>query len=78
MPAALLQPPTVRRLAELLRHLPVPERTTILAQAVCEGSMTRAGADQVLIAIAMGPERPGARPAARIASGLLEGPLHFR
>ena len=54
MPAALLRPPTVRRLAELLRHLPVPERTTILAQAVCEGSMTRAGADQVLIAIAMG------------------------
>ena len=57
MPAGLLRPPTVRRLAELLRPLPVRERTTILAQAVSEGSMTRAGADQVLIAIAMGAER---------------------
>ena len=32
--AVLLRPPTVRRLAELLRPLPVRERTTVLAQ-VC-------------------------------------------
>ena len=51
--AVLLRPPTVRRLAELLRPLPVSERTTILAQAVCQGSITRAGADQILIAIVL-------------------------
>ena len=49
----LLQAPTVRRLAKLLRPLPVRERTTILAQAIHEGTMTRAGADQVLIAIVL-------------------------
>ena len=37
----------------LLRSLPVRERTTILAQVVREGTMTRAGADQVLIAIVL-------------------------
>ena len=51
--AVLLRPPAVRRLAELLRPLPVRERTTILAQAIREGTMTRAGADQVLIAIVL-------------------------
>jgi len=50
--AVLLRPPTVRRVAELLRPLPVRERTTILAQVVREGTMTRAGADQVLFALA--------------------------
>ena len=50
--AVLLRPPTVRRLAELLRPLPVRDRTTILAQAIHEGTMTRVGADQVLLAIA--------------------------
>ena len=68
MPASLLRPPTVRRLAELLRHLPVRERTTILAQAVCEGSMTRAGADQVMIAIRHG--RVHGYPLPRFAPGL--------
>ena len=53
MAAVLLRPPTVRRLAELLRPLPVRERTTILAQVVREGTMTRAGADQILIAIVL-------------------------
>ena len=56
--AMLLRPPAVRRLAELLRPLPVREWTTILAQAVREGTMTRAGADQVRIAIVLGAERP--------------------
>ena len=50
--AALLRPLPVRRLVELLRSLPVRERTTILAQAVREGAMTRVGADQVLFALA--------------------------
>ena len=53
MAAVLLRPPTVRRLAELLRPLPVRERTTILAQVMREGTMTRAGADQILIAIVL-------------------------
>ena len=53
MAAVLLRPPTVRRLAELLRPLPVRERTTFLAQVVREGTMTRAGADQILIAIVL-------------------------
>ena len=55
--AVLLRPPTVRRLAELLRPLPVRERTTILAQAVQEGTMTRVGADQVLFALAFDGSR---------------------
>ena len=54
MSVALLRPPTVRKLVELLRPLPVRERATILAQAVHEGTMTRVGADQVLIAIVLG------------------------
>ena len=56
--ATLLRPPVVRRLAELLRPLPVPVWTSILAQAIREGSMTRAGADEVRIAIVLGAERP--------------------
>jgi len=52
MATVLLRPPTVRRLAELLRPLPARERTTILAQAIQEETMTRVWADQVLIAIA--------------------------
>ena len=51
-PDALLRPPTVRKLVALLRPLPVRERTTILAQAIHEGALTRVGADQVLLAIA--------------------------
>jgi hypothetical protein len=43
----------VRGIVELLRSLPVRARTTILAQAIHEGTMTRAGADQVLIAIVL-------------------------
>jgi hypothetical protein len=58
MPVALLRPPTIRKLAELLRPLSVRERTTILAQAVREGTMTRARADQVLIAIEGDCRRP--------------------
>jgi len=52
MTRALLRPPAVRKLVALLRPLPVRERTTILAQAIHEGTMTRAGADQVVIALA--------------------------
>jgi len=37
----------------LLRFLPARERAVILAQAVHEGTMTRIGADQVLIALAL-------------------------
>ena len=51
-PVALLRPTAVRELAVLLRPLAVRERTTILAQAVHEGTMTRVGADQVLFALA--------------------------
>ena len=51
--AALLRLLPVHRIVELLRSLPVRERTTILAQAVREGTMTRAGADQVLIAVVL-------------------------
>jgi len=50
--AALLPSPDVRRLVELLRSLTVRERTTILAQAIREGAMTRLGADQVVFALA--------------------------
>ena len=49
MPVALLRPPAVRKLVALLRPLPVRERTTILAQAIHEGTMTRVGADQVRV-----------------------------
>ena len=56
--AALLRLLSVRRLVELLRSLPVRERTTILAQAIHEGTMTRVGADQVLFALAFGG-KPG-------------------
>ena len=51
-PVALLRPSAVRELVALLRFLTVRERTTILAQAVHEGTMTRVGADQVLFALA--------------------------
>jgi len=57
MPVALLRPPTVRKLVALLRFLPARERAVILAQAVHEGTMTRIGADQVLIALALGRQR---------------------
>jgi hypothetical protein len=53
MPVALLQPSTVSKLFALLRFLPARERAVILAQAVHEGTMTRIGADQVLIALAL-------------------------
>ena len=53
MPVALLRPPTVLKLVALLRFLPARERAVILAQAVHEGTMTRIGADQVLIARAL-------------------------
>ena len=53
MSVALLRPPAVRKLVALLRLLPARERATILAQAVHEGTMTRAGADQVLIALVL-------------------------
>ena len=56
--AMLLRPPTVRRLADLLRPLPVSEWTAILVQAIRQGTITRAGADQVRIAIVLGAERP--------------------
>ena len=51
-PVALLRPPAVRKLVALLRPLPVRERTTILAQAIHERTLTRVGADQVLFALA--------------------------
>ena len=50
--AALLRLLPVHRIVELLRSLPVRERTTILAQAVRAGTLTRVGADQILLAIA--------------------------
>ena len=50
--AALLRLLPVRRIVELLRPLPVRDRTTTLAHAIHEGTMTRVWADQVLIAIA--------------------------
>jgi hypothetical protein len=53
MPVALLQPPTVHKLVALLRFLSARERAAILAQAVHEGTMTRIGADQVLISLAL-------------------------
>ena len=52
MTRALLRPPAVRKLVALLRPLPVRERTTILAQAIHEGILSRVGADQVLFALA--------------------------
>ena len=51
MSVALLRPPAVRKIVALLRPLPAREREAILAQAVHEGTMTRVGADQVLIAL---------------------------
>jgi hypothetical protein len=53
MSVALLRPPAVRKIVALLRPLPARERATILAQAVHEGTMTRVGADQVLIALVL-------------------------
>ena len=52
-PVALLRPPAVRKLVELLRPLPTRERATILAEAVLEETMTLAEADQVLFALAV-------------------------
>ena len=59
VPVALLQALTVRKLVELLRPLPARERTAILAQAVHEGTMTRVGADQVRIALALNDRSVG-------------------
>jgi len=53
MSVVLLRPPAVRKIVALLRPLPAREREAILAQAVHEGTMTRAGADQVLIALVL-------------------------
>ena len=53
MTHALLRPPAVRKIVALLRPLPARERATILDQAVHEGTMTRVGADQVLIALVL-------------------------
>jgi hypothetical protein len=53
MSVALLRSPAVRKLVALLRPLPARERAAILAQAVHEGTMTRVGADQVLIALVL-------------------------
>jgi hypothetical protein len=71
MSVALLRPPAVRKLVALLRLLPAREQATILAQAVHEGTMTRAGADQVLIALALdvnGRSSPVTRAALRPVS----------
>ena len=57
MPDALLRPLSVRKLVELLRPLSARERATILAQAVREGTMTRVGVDQLLIALALDTTR---------------------
>jgi hypothetical protein len=53
----VLRPLLVRRLVELLRPLPFRERTTILAQAIHERTLTRVGADQVLFALAFDGNR---------------------
>ena len=53
MSVALLRPPAVHKLVELLRPLLARERAAILAQAVREGTMTRVGAGQVLIALVL-------------------------
>jgi hypothetical protein len=63
MSVALLRPPAVRKLVALLRLLPARERATILAQAVHEGTMTRVGADQVLIALALDARAASRNPA---------------
>ena len=63
MSVALLRPPAVRKLVELLRPLPARERAAILAQAVHEGTMTRVGADQVLIALALDARAASRNPA---------------
>jgi len=57
MSVVLLRPPAVRKLVGLLRPLPARERATILAQAVREGTMTRVGVDQLLIALALDTTR---------------------
>ena len=53
MSVALLRPPAVCKLVALLRPMPARERAAILAQAVHEGTLTRVGADQVLIALTL-------------------------
>ena len=50
-PVAILRPRLVRK------------RTTILAQAIHEGTMTRVGADQVLIALALDARAASRNPA---------------
>jgi hypothetical protein len=57
-PVALLRPPAVRQLVALLQPLSVREQTTILAQAIHEGAMTRTWADQVQFALALGKRKP--------------------
>ena len=63
MSVALLRPLTVHKLVELLRPLPARKRAAILAQAVHEGTMTRVGADQVLIALALDARAASRNPA---------------
>ena len=54
-PVALLRPPQAcRAIAAPVRR----ERTTILAQAIHEGAMTRAWADQVQFALALRKRNP--------------------
>ena len=60
-PVAVLRPRPLRRFVELLHTLPVSERTMILAQAIHEGTLTRVGADQVLIALAFDGNRSATR-----------------
>jgi len=52
-PVALLRPCPSASLSSYCGPLPARERAAILAQAVHEGTMTRAGTDQVLIALAL-------------------------
>ena len=56
-PIALLRPPAVLKLVELLRPLPTRERATILAEAVLEETMTLVQADQVFFALALHDKR---------------------
>ena len=63
MPSRIAAPDRPQ-LVELLRPLPARERTAILAQAVHEGTMTRVGADQVWIALALDDNGPSVTRAA--------------
>jgi hypothetical protein len=55
--AALLRLLPLGRIVEVLRALPMREQTSILAQAVREGTLTRVGADQILFAISFDGNR---------------------